>query len=787
MRAIHRKLLRDLWASRGQALAIGLVIGAGVAMFVAYHSTFRSLDNTRTAYYERYRFADVWAGVKRAPNWLAARLAAIPGVNQVETRVAVGVNLDLPGQKEPISGLLMSIPPQDIDTLNDLAILRGRYIEAERPDEVLVADGFAKAHGLLPGASLAAVINGTRRQLRVVGIALSPEFVYTIRPGDMMPDDKRFGILWMNEKALATAYDLEGSFNDIAMKLQPGADLEEVLDRVDGLIETYGGRGAISRRLQTSHWYLENELVSLRSAGFMVPSIFLAVAIFLLNVTLSRLVTVQREQIAALKALGYRNFEIGLHYTLWSLSVSMLGCAIGVVFGRWMGKAMIGLYHSFFRFPYLEYRLSQDVAINAVAISLVAAVVGAALAVRKAVVLPPAEAMRPEPPAKYRRTLVEALGLGRWLNQPTRIVLRNLERRPGRFLASVVGVAFAGAMMVVGVFFIDAVDELIWVQFNVTQSQDMTVSFLEPRSAAALFETLRWPGVIHAEPIRSVPVRLRVGHRSRETSITGLDPGARLQQVIDISLEKISLPPEGLVLSAKLAEILGAQPGDAVQVEVLEGSRPRRTLPLTAVVNEYMGTSAYMDKEALHRVMREGGNVSGVHLAVDSLMAESLYQRIKEVPAAAGVVLRTAMIATFRKTTGENIGIMILFNVLFAGIICFGVSYNVARIAFSERSRELASLRVIGFTRREIAYILLGEQALINVAALPLAMILGYGFAALVVQAFDNELYRFPLIISGRTYAAACLVIVSAAVFSGLVVRRMLDRLDLVAVLKTRE
>lgn len=787
MRAIHKKLLRDLWSSRGQVLAIGLVITSGVAMFIAYLSTFQSLDLTRDAYYERYRFADVFAAVKRAPDHLAARLREIPGVAAVETRVSVGVNLDMPGMDEPVAGLILSIPPRDRATLNDVAILRGRYIEADRPDEVLVSDGFAKANGIGPGSKVAAVINGKRRELEIVGVALSPEFVYVIRPGEMIPDEKRFGLFWMSHKALSNAYDMEGAFNDVALKLQRGGSPEEVIDRVNVLLERYGCRGAVPRRLQTSHWYIDNELRTLRGTGFYVPAIFFAVAAFLLHVTLNRLISVQREQIAALKALGYTNREIGLHYILWSLVVALLGCAAGILAGQAMGRGMIGLYNEFFRFPFLEFRLPPAVVLGAVLISVAAGVIGAGAAVRHAVKLPPAEAMRPEPPAKYRRTISERLGLGHLLSQPTRIILRNLERRPGRAIASLFGIATAGAMMIVGLFVIDSIDELLWVQFNVVQRQDMTLSFLEPRSPDAIYEVARWPGVMAVEPLRSVAARLRFGPRYREVAITGLEDGARLQRVVDVSLRPVELPPEGLVLSATLAGLLGVRPGEEIEVEVLEGRRPRKRVLVAATVDEYMGTSAYLRQDALHRLLRESGVVTGALLRVDPSLAEAVYRRVKKVPAVAGAALKSAMIESFRKTTGENLGIMVFFNALFSSVICFGVSYNAARIALSERSRELASLRVIGFTRGEIAYILLGEQALINLLALPLALLLGSGLSLWLVQLLQTELYRFPLVISLKVCAYALLVIVVAALFSALVVRRKLDKLDLVAVLKTRE
>lgn len=787
MRPLNRKLLRDLLHVKGQAAAISLVIAVGVAMCIMYLSTFRSLRLTQETYYDRQRFADVFAGVKRAPWGLEAEIAAIPGVAQVATRVVVDVNLDVPKLAEPAVGRLISIPRHRAPMLNDLVIRSGRYPEPGRASEVLVSEAFALARGLGPGDSLAAIINGRRTRLQIVGTALSPEYVYTIRAGELFPDDARFGIFWMERKALATAFDMEGGFNDVSLTLMPGASVPEVIARLDRLLEPYGGFGAIPRELQTSHWYLESELTGLQAGGLIVPTIFLAVASLLLNVVLSRIVAVQREQIAALKALGYSNREIGWHYTGWSLAVATLGAILGVAGGSWMGSGMINLYNSFFRFPDLTYRLPLEVILAALGTCFFAAVVGALSAVRQAVKLPPAEAMRPEPPARYRESLVERMGLKRLLPQAARMVVRNLERRPGRAAASVIGIGFGVALLIVGLFSWDSLDVILDIQFNVAQRQDVTVSFVEPTSARSLNELARLPGVLAAEPMRSVPVRLRFGHRERQLGISGYRTDARLVRVIDASFRQVELPPGGLVLSTKLAEILGVEIGDEVIVEVLEGRRPVRRARVARLVEEYLGTGAYMEAEALHRLMREAGSLSGAFLSVDEKRLDALYYRLKTTPRIAGVALKGASVKSFNENFAKVIGVMIFFNVLFAAVIAFGVVYNAARVSLSERSHELATLRVMGFTRAEISAILLGELAVVTALALPLGLLIGGGLAQLVVMAYDNELYRFPLVIGVRTIVVSMLTVIVAAVVSGLVVRRKLDRLDLVAVLKTRE
>lgn len=785
--ALNRKLLRDVWAMRSQAAAIAAVIAAGVAMFVMYQSNFDSLQRTKLTYYETQRFADVFAGLTRAPRSLEPRLAAIPGVQRVEARVVADVTLDLPGLEEPASGRLIGIPERGRPALNDLYLRSGRWVDPTRPDEVLANEIFCEANGFSPGDRIAAIINGRRRQLTIVGIALSPEHLYAIRPGEIVPDRRRYGILWMGERGLASAFDMEGGFNDVSLSLTPGASEDEVIRQLDHELEPYGGLGAIPRRLQQSAWTLENELSQLQMFGLLVPVIFFGVAAFILNVALTRALALQRPQIAALKALGYANAEIGWHYVKWGLLIAAAGAVVGIGLGAWLGVGIISLYNQYFRFPALDYHLSTDVAIEAALASLVVAALGAQSAVRRAARVPPAEAMRPEAPGHYGHSVVERLVGARRLSHATRMVLRNIERQPVRALLSMTGIAFAAAVLFVGMSFVDIMDDLINHQFRDAMRQDATVSFVRARTGEALYDIRHVPGVMDVEAVRSVPVRLRAGHRTRTLAISGVEPSPRLNRVIDREGREVPVPAEGLALSKMLGEVLDVRPGDLVQAEVLEGRRPTVMLPVVDLVDDSLGLQAYMQMASLQRLMREGPVVSAIHVTVDPAAREAFYRNVKAMPAVVGVALTDLTIRNFRETMAENMNVQILFNVGFAAVIAFGVVYNSARVSLSERERELASLRVLGFTRAEISLILLGELALLTVVALPVGALIGYGMGHAIMLGFNNQIYRLSFTVQASTVAFTFLVVIAAAILSGLVVRRRLDRLDLVAVLKTRE
>ena len=784
---LNRKLFRDLLAMKGQAIAIGMVVAAGVAVYVMYMATFTSLQRTEQAYYQQQRFADVFASAKRAPLRVVNELAAIPDVSIVEPRVVATVTLDLPAFEEPASARLVSIPVNRRPLVNDLYLRRGRWIEAGRTDEVIASEGFVLANHLNPGDRVPAVINGHLRQLTIVGVALSPEYVYTIRPGEMVPDDKRYGIFWMDEQALAAAFDMEGGFNDVAIGLAPGVAPDAVIDRVDRILEPYGGLGAIPRALQLSNWTVQNELNQMKTFGVLLPVIFMTVAAFILNVALTRALALQRPQIAALKALGYTNRAIGWHYLKWAFVIGLVGVVIGTAGGASIGSAIIDMYNAFFRFPVLLFTVPLHVVIESLALTFTAAGAGAFTAVRRAVAVPPAEAMRPEAPARYQRSLFETPVIARHLGTAGRMVIRNVARHPLRAAASVFGIGFAVAILMIGFVFNGAIDRLIVTQFWEAERQDVTISYVEPHSSTAQYALARLPGVMAVEPQRSVAARIRSGYHDRYLAISGVSPAQRFRRIVDREGRAIRMPPAGVVLSLTLANVLEIRPGDVVTLEVLEGHRPVRTLEVTGIVDDIMGLSAYMDITALHEMMHEGNVANGALLLVDSAHEAELASTLKATPAIAGAAFKRAVLQSFRDVMAANMSLSIFINLVFAGIIAFGVVYNAARVSLSERSRELASLRVLGFTRAEISLILMGELALLTLVALPVGGIFGWGLAAAMVHTIDSEVYRFPIFVTRQAVAMSFLGIIVAACVSGLIVRRKLDQLDLVAVLKIRE
>jgi putative ABC transport system permease protein len=787
MTALHRKLLRDLRQMWPQLLAIAAVIAAGVGVCITMLSALASLERSRDDYYAASHFADLFASVKRAPESVVGRLREVPGIDVVESRIVADVTIDVPGLDEPAIGRLVSIPDEGTPTLNQLLVRRGSYPTAGRGDAVLASEAFVTAHRMQVGDTLGAIINGRWRRLTIAGVALSPEYVYSIRGGDLFPDDKRFGIFWMRRRNLASAFDLDGAFNDVAFRVSRDAMLPGVIEAVDRVLMHYGGLGAYARKDQTSAWYLANELSQLANMGRVTPFIFAGVAAFLLHVVIARLVSTQREQIGVLKSFGYTNTAIAIHYVAFVLAIAAVGVAIGIGVGAWAGAEWTRLYALFFRFPRLTFTLPIPVVVSATLIAAGLAVFAGVGAARRAAAIPPADAMRPPAPASFRRGLLDSSAVARFVPLTARMVIRNLERRPMRALLSVAAIAMAVAIVIVGIFSVDAVHYLTDVQFNAAQRQDISVVFKEVRSRRALHELSHLPGVLRAEPVRVVPVRLRKANLSRRLGLVGLAPDARLARVIDERLRPVSLPHDGLVVNDALAGALDIRKGDAVTLEVLEGARPIRVAVVSDIVTEYLGMSAYMDLDALNRLMREGPTVSGGYLQIDPASTQALYRVLKTTPGVASITVSNVARRSFEDTLAAVISTVTAMFAVFGAAIAFAVIYNNNRIAFAERARELGSLHVLGFSHGEMAEILLGEMAVLTLLGLPLGVVAGRVLGGLVVALFSTELARIPLVIAPATNGIAAAITVAAAVVSGLAMWRQLIRLDLVSVLKAPE
>jgi putative ABC transport system permease protein len=787
VRLLDRKLRRDLSALRGQVITIALVVAAGVAVFVGSVSTYDSLQAGRDRFYTSARFPQVFVTLKRAPLALVTQLSEIPGIATIEPRIVRDVIVDWPGSTLPVSARLVSITQAGDEPLARLHLRRGTAPAPGDVRAVAVNEAFADANKVHPGSNIRIVLNGRVQIFQTTGVALSPEFVYAVKPGLPIPDDRFYAILWVDRSLAEAAFDMKGAFNNLIISLAPGADQKSVIAELDRLLEPHGSVGAIERRDQPSNRFLEDELNQQKVMAITIPIIFFGVAAFLLNIALGRLVTAQREQIAALKALGFPNAPLVWHYLKLVMVIVLLGSLLGIIGGYGFGEAMTESYRGFFRLPNLTFEITPWSAAVGALISSAAASAGVLSALRRLMRMEPAVAMRPPAPIRFGSHKIERLLFSGLLTSRRTMVLRNILGRPLRTALTTTGIALAVPMVVLGLFWRDAIDRMIDVQFNLVERGNVVVTFPRPLDRGVISSLAREPGVLAIEGQRIVPVRLRAAHRTYLTSIVGLPAGGELRRPHDSAQRPVEIPPEGIALSDRLANRLGVKPGDIITIEVMEGRRLTRDLAVAATVDEVIGMASYMQIDALNRLTGEGAVVSAAALYVSPTALPLLSQRFKDLPVIESVAMKAyTLTSILDKVAGM---VLVTAGILtgFAIIIAVGVVYNSARIGLQERAWELASLRVLGFTRAEVAHILFDEFMIAVGVGISLGLALSYGIVAMITEFHANESFQIPAVIEPRTYAAAAVVVVAAAAASALIIRRQINRLDLVAVLKTRD
>lgn len=773
--------IRALWSLRAQVLAVALVVGSGVAIFVMMHGILSSLESTRSNYYNQHQLADVWASAVRIPAPIVDRIRDHPAIFRIEPRIKSGIQLDMGDNGATIKAQILSLKYGTEPLLNKPYLTAGGWPGIE-PGHILIANEFAKAHQLKPGDKIYAVIYGVRRELTIAGTAMSPEFIYAIPPGELIPDAARFAQVWMAEKALANAFDMDGAFNEITIRLKNGANQTEVIAALDRLLSSYGGIGAFGRDQHLSDRFIESEFTQLKTLGSLLPLIFLGVAAFLLNILTTRIVEQERKEIGLMKAFGYSDRAIIVHYLYLSLIMVGTGVFVGLMAGNAMGRAIAAEYQIYYHFPVLIFDPDKIVYIQAASLAFFAAVFGAFISVRKLKGLRPAVAMAPAIPTDYSSNIgVKAA----WMDEGFRLVLRHLFRWPWRSVFTTLGISFA-MMIVVGAHsMFDGINHMMHLQFNVINRQDVTVSFTEKESWSAIHEIETMEGVLAVEPFLAVPASFSHGLQVKNMALTGLPQDIRLSRLVDDQNQPVAPPTFGLTLSKSMADLLGAEKGDNITVQVLTGKRRQLTLPVAEIVTTWIGIGAYMPLDTLFDMLGEGPRLSGVHLLIDHGKDEALIRAFRDMPQVIGVGRNDEAKQSMRSLMDQNLNTMNAINSFFASMIAFGVIFSSARIMVSERYREIATLKVIGFTNREINQMLIGEIGILTLIAMPVGIGLSKIMVAGVIKAMESELFRMPEMTSWSTIGQAVIVISISLIISSIFVVKSVKKLDKIAALQT--
>ena len=780
-------MLRDLWILRSQTLTIATLIICGISLLVASWSAHGSLQTARDNYYKNYFFADVFADFTRASTHVLSKIEKINGVQSVNPRIVANGLISIVGHVDPSLGRFISIPSGKQPYLNRLHLRQGRLPVAGIELEAVVHEGFAKANKIAAGDTITAVINGHNVTIRIVGIGISPEYIYALGSSIPLPDDLHFGIFWAPLERLQKLTDLRDSYNSVVLSLSKEASIPQVVSAMDQLLKEYGSFGAYARDRQISNMFLEDEIAEQKVTAVFVPTIFLAIATFLVNIVASRLVSMHRAQIAALKAMGYTRWEVSAHYLKLIFMMTLTGTIPGIAIGAGLGRWMSNLYASYFRFPELNFAVSIGAASLGLVAGILPGILGAWSGIYSAFSLAPAEAMRPQSPPAFHASLFEKLAIHKWLGAREKMIVRNIFFKPFRLILSLFSLSTALAIVVTASSWSDMIDYLLKTQFQTIQREDVSVTMLSPRSSSIIREILSLPGVIAAEGLRVVPIRLRFQHHKREIALTGWPENISMRQRLDKDLHFIPLPEDGILLSRFFADHWNMKPGDTVEVEPIEGAKKIHAVVVRGFVNDLIGISASMRIEELWQLLGEEQAFNQIMIKADPLRIKDLYKDLTKIPQISSVLLKESIYHGFRESFGQIIQVSTGILIVASLLIALGIIYNSLRISFSERSWELASLRILGFRRGSISAVLLVEVSILVVLSLAPGCFLGLGLTHLSIGMIRSESFGFPIVIQPATYAKGILAIFIAFICSSWNVHRMVGRLNPADALKARD
>jgi len=789
---LNRKLRRDLAAAKGMLAAIIAIIVLGISCFVSMASVYVNLEQARRDYYARCRMADFSVSIKKIPTAELHRIDGIPGITAYRPRISHAVVVDLEGTERPISARVLSLPDTPAPVINNIVLRRGGYFTDRRREEVIINDAFARTHQIQPGDRIRVLLNNGVQELHVVGTAISSEFVYLIAPGGIVPDPKSYGVFYLKRSYAEEVFDFDGACNELVGLLdrdsrdRPDAVLRELETR----LEPFGVVTTTPRRRMPSHWFLRSELDGLRVSVVILPVIFLGVAALILNVLMMRLAEQQRTVVGTLKALGYSNRELFAHYIKFGALVGVLGGVIGTAVGYLMAGGMTAMYAEFYEFPRLVNRPKPAMMVLGVVIGVLFSVAGTLRGITTILKLAPAEAMRPHPPKRGRRILLERMQrLWRLLDFRWQMVLRGIVRQRMRTAMTVVSAAIGATLLMVAFQLRDSMNELITFQFDKLLKADFEITFADEKDYGAVLEARRLPGVDRAEPVFNVACTFHNGPHRKQGGITGITRDATLTVLYDTTGRPVPIPTHGIVMTKKLAEILHVKVGDSVVVVPIEGRRDRLRVPVAAVVDSYLGTAAYADFHYLNALMGEEAAVSTIQLKTrpGREPTRALYREFKQLPSLQAVSAIREQKQRLSRVFVEQMRISLGFVIVFAGMIMFGSILNASLISLAERKQEIAVLRVMGYGPREVGGLFLRENLCLNVTGTLLGMPLGCWLGQLLSRLYDTEMFRIPFVAAPSSFGLTFLFGVTFALLAHWPVQRSVRKLNWQQALNVKE
>ena len=782
-------------ATKLQFIAVILVIILGVTLFVSIFGAYRNLLLTKDTYFTEQNLCDFYIYLQKAPYEALKKIKKVAGIKKVSGRIEYDVSVDLNDGSQNKVGRILSVPPKySKHTINNIYMLKGKYFTHPNTPEVIVNDRFAKANSLKIGQKIFITANNKKQELKIIGFATSPEYVYLIRGiEDFLPNYKDFGLLFITPEFAESILGYKGAMNQIVGFFGDNTlskkHREAILDNAEKELKSYGVFYKLLKEDQVSNRMISDEIKQLKVSTFITPMMFLGIAAVVIFMIVGRIVKNQRIHIGELISFGYSNIQIFWHYLKYALFVGVIGSGIGLILGLMLSAEYIKLYNQYYVFPYLKYHIYPDVALIGVGMTLSFCAVAGFLSVSKILSLMPAVAMRSESPQAGKKILMEKMTfIWKLLSLKTKIIIRNLFRKKSRFIVGMVSIMLSGSLLIISLSMNDSTNYLLKFEFFEIEKYDLKVMFFEPRSMESINELKRFDFVSSIEPILELPVSIQREWRKKDIAVTGISSDPKLLKISTNTSYNKNLD-NGIIVNEKLAQILRLKIGDEIQLKSLKkGERRKRQFIIKGINNQIFGLPCYMDIKTLGKSFLQGVVASGALIKLKKgYDMEAIKKELKKYPAIASTQFKQQFIASFNEAITGTMFVSLFILFIFAGSIAFAVIYNTTIISIMERRIEIAVFKVLGFTDKEIVKIIFNENNLLGICGIAVSLPLGTFLNWLIGLAYDTEMYRFPMIVNTGTYVITIIMLMSFVYLSNVLCMKTIHKIDVVEALKARE
>lgn len=787
MNILFRNLLRDIKKSKGQFLSILIIVILGVTFYTGINSMFRNLSNSSIKYYQEYKLADIWVDLYKAPTGAKEKIESLSYVNESTGRIVNDASINISGENGTVR--LITLPDTKKGIVNDIVIKAGRYFSEGDSNQCLVDQDFFKANNLELGDYIYPIINGNKVKLKVVAVVKSPEFVYTLKDSsELMPDNKKFGIVYIKQSFGEAIFDFKGYINNISIKLTNGSNTEAAKDDIKKALKNYGVKNVIDRDEQTSTMMLTEEIKKLQSMGGTFPIIFFMVASVIIYIMMGRMVENQRVQIGVLKALGFTNMQVLSYYMCYSALIAITGSLIGSIFGTYMGVGLTKLINQYFNLPLEGARIYGELVLPASILTLFFCLFAGYHSCKVVFKIMPSEAMREKSPDSGKKIIIEKWKIV-WKNigHLWKIILRNLFRYKRRAILTSLGIIFSSAILLVALSMEDSINFMISQQYGNIQDYDIKVNLSKLVSVEELNKIKSIPHVVALEPVLETGVEITNGWRSKDVGFTALTKEPQMYKVEDKNNKPINLPDGGILISEKLANTLGVETNDRVNIKFFYPGKEKKEVTVKGIVVQYLGLSTYTSMDNLNSLLGEGMVANSAVLKLDNRNYENeVKSKLRDMAAVNSVESKTDALNALLKNMGatkSSIGVMIILS----AILLIAVVYNIATINIFERQRELATLKVLGFKNSEIKKLIFNENYLITIFGITIGLPMGKFLGASMMSASSTDSYSFPYVIEFRTYILTIVLTIAFTVLTNFILMKKIKSIDMIEVLKNRE